>query len=97
MFPCEKFAKNILPSLRAETVKELIQRGVQKSRIAEQLKITKSAVTQYSKGIRGGSSSKILKKYAKKIADRLEKGKDVRDLLCKACMESGKSQTNAEV
>jgi len=91
MFPCEKFAKDILPSLRAETVKELIRRGVQKSIIAKQLNITKSAVTQYAKGVRGGSPSKVLKKYAKKIADRLETRKDVKDLLCKACTESGTS------
>lgn len=89
MFPCEKFSKKVLPSLRAETVRELVKRGVKKSKVAEMLDITKSAVTQYEKGSRGSNSNKIIKKYAKLIATRLENEKDIRDLLCEACVKSG--------
>ena len=87
MFPCEKFAKEVLPSLRAEAVRELIKKGIKKSQIAKELGITKSAVTQYEKQVRGKKSNKVIKKYAKAIAENIKNKSKVRALLCKACTE----------
>jgi len=92
-FNCELFVKKILPNIRAESVRILIKRGMKKSDIAKTLGITKSAVTQYEKKIRGNSNDKRIKIYAKKIAENILKGKEYSKVLCEACVKLGGNES----
>ena len=86
-FQCEKFVKSTLPNLRAEVVRILVKKEMKKSEIAKRLNITKSAVTQYEKKIRGKNTNKKIELFAKRIAEKVRKSEDFSELLCDACME----------
>lgn len=65
--PCEKIVKDILPSLRAEIVKELDNVGMSQAEIGRVMGITRSSVNQYLKRVRG------TKKLDKKIGAAIKK------------------------
>ncbi len=64
----------VLPAIRKELVKELLKKGVKKSKISQMLNITKASVSHYTKNDRGDNISlnkmrKDIKKGAEKILD----------------------------
>ena len=89
--PCERMVKDILPSIRAEIVRELVKQGKTQAEISRCLEITRSAVSQYLKKTRG---NKALEKksvdIAKKIAKQLlKKGRKLETcMICNAIKKS---------
>lgn len=78
--PCEVAVKDVLPTVRAMLVKELIERHhLSQVEVAKKLGITQPAVSQYRRMLRGaGRNSKILKpikKHVQKLADDIARGK----------------------
>jgi len=86
--PCEIVVKEILPSIRRELVLELHKRGYNQVTIANLLGLTKSAVNQYIKNIRGTKYKGNFKNSIKQMADQIEK-QDKKDQLinsfCNLC------------
>ena len=78
--PCEVAVKDVLPTVRAMLVKELIERHhLNQVEVAKKLGITQPAVSQYRRMLRGaGRGSKIrkpIKKHIRKLADDIARGK----------------------
>jgi predicted transcriptional regulator len=91
--PCEVVVNKILPAIRAEIVKKLINDyKMKQTEVAEMLGITQGSVSLYCATSRGGDE-KLLKMfpeittYAKDIAKKLFEGKDKKTelALCDAC------------
>ena len=74
--PCEKIVTELIPSLRAQLVKQLLDDGLKQAEIARKLGITRGAVSQYVKNLRGKKkfSKKTLAKI-KRVAKAIEEGK----------------------
>ncbi len=87
--PCEIIVNYILPSVRAQLSKELVQLGNSQRKVSKILEITPAAVSQYISGKRGyalnfdDDSLDILKKMAKEIHGNgdVDIGKEV----CNVC------------
>lgn len=84
----------ILPTLRAEITKELIEKhGLRKTEAADKMGVTPAAVTQYLKRDRGNIASELVRR-SKEVMDRvsditndLVRGESPADiLLMKLCM-----------
>ena len=73
--PCEKALWYVLPQIRADLSKELVEQGMKQKDVAEYLGVTPSAVSQYMKRKRGGKIKtgegydKMLKTAAESIID----------------------------
>ncbi len=67
--PCELVVWYVLPSIRADLAKELIQKGANQKEVARRLGMTEAAVSQYVKGKRGTKIA--LGKRAKETIGRL--------------------------
>lgn len=96
--PCMVVVQFVLPALRALVMKDLIQEhGMRKIDVSKKMELTPAAITQYSKGDRGGAfvntvvKSKKAMKVVSDLADALAKGsisaEDVINKLCEACGE----------
>ena len=67
----------VIPAIRKEICRNLLKRGIKKSKIAEILGITKSAVTQYISSKRGGKielTSGILRRIDSEVINLLDGG-----------------------
>jgi len=63
----------IIPSIRVEVAKKLIREyGLSQTEVADRLKVTRAAVSQYLKGVRGEHEIKFLRK-SKKVKKAVEK------------------------
>ena len=77
--PCMIMVKLVIPSIRVVVAKKLVEEyGLSQAKTAKKLRITRAAVTQYLKGVRGEYELKILekskvKKTIKKLTDELVK------------------------
>lgn len=88
--PCEIIIWNIVPIIRKEFAKNLIEdHGLNQKKVADKLGITESAVSRYVSGKRGIleiTDNEILneiKKSSKKISD--ENGSTVIEETCRIC------------
>ncbi len=52
--PCELVVWYVLPTIKSELTKELIDRGMSQKEVSQRLGVTEAAVSQYVKGKRGG-------------------------------------------
>jgi hypothetical protein len=86
----------ILPTLRALVMKDLIkEHGLRKIDVSKKMELTPAAITQYTKGNRGGAftdrivKSKKAMKVVSDLAEALAKGgisgEDAISKLCEAC------------
>lgn len=86
MLRCEIMAK-LLSGIRAEVARELrTTYGLSQEEIAQKLKVTQGAVSQYLRKRRGKEIlSPELKRGAKEIANVIMKGGDFEIEVCKLC------------
>lgn len=92
-FPCELIVKDVLPTARNAIARSLIERhGYKQVDVARSFGVTGSAVSQYLKGIRGGSEVIInspnkegFYKMIDKAADAINDGLDTTEILCSIC------------
>ena len=91
--PCIVIVRYILPAIRAQIAKELIEKhGLRRSEVAKKMGITPAAVTQYLERVRGGiamdlvESSEEVAEMVSKTAEGLVKNElSVYDVLGKFC------------
>jgi uncharacterized protein len=94
--PCMVVVQHILPALRLEITKELVEKyGMKRSDAAAKMGVTPAAVTQYLSRARGGSATTLLEGSGKvmEIVDELSRdiaaGESPLDVLllklCRAC------------
>jgi hypothetical protein len=91
--PCELIVSHVLPVAKGSLARELVNTyGMTQVQVAKLFGVTSAAVSQYMKGVRGANS--IIDKSAYKddfydlikvLAERISKGMDVTDALCKVC------------
>ena len=92
-FPCELIVTDVLPTARSAIARSLIERyGYKQITVAESFGVTGSAVSQYLKGVRGGSDvinnsphSEDFYKMIDKAADAIHDGLDVIEVICSIC------------
>lgn len=92
-FQCELIVFDVLPTARGAIARCLIDaHGYSQIKVAEKFGVTGSAISQYLKGVRGGSEviNKSPKreefyKMTEKAADAISEGLDVTEILCTIC------------
>lgn len=92
-FPCELIVMDVLPTARSAIARSLIERhGYKQITVAKSFGVTGSAVSQYLKGVRGGS--KVINesphcedfyKMIDRAADAINDGLNVLEILCTIC------------
>ncbi|MFH0863071.1 MAG: helix-turn-helix domain-containing protein [Candidatus Altiarchaeota archaeon] len=91
--PCEQALWYVLPQIRADIARELIERGMNQKQAAKKLGVTPSAVSQYLNKKRAGKL-KLPADYSSLIKDAVEdiiKNEDDEVLsvtICKCCAKS---------
>ncbi len=94
--PCMVVVQHILPALRLEITRELVEKyGMKRSDAAVKMGITPAAVTQYLSRVRGGSATNLLEGNGKvmELVDEISRdiaaGESPLDVLllklCRAC------------
>lgn len=88
--PCQKVIWYILPVIRSEIAKAMIEMGLKQNEIAKKLGITESAISQYLKGKRGYFKfpeivQTKIKLAVKKIIEDNGGEFEIRKELCKIC------------
>jgi len=94
--PCMVVVQHILPALRLEITRELVEKyGMKRSDAASKMGVTPAAVTQYLSRARGGSATNLLEGSGKvmELVDELSRdiaaGESPLDVLimklCRAC------------
>jgi uncharacterized protein len=94
--PCMVVVQHILPALRLEVTRELVEKyGMKRSDAATKMGVTPAAVTQYLSRARGGSATTLLEGSGKvmELVDELSRdiaaGESPLDVLlmklCRAC------------
>ncbi|MCX6648975.1 MAG: DUF134 domain-containing protein [Candidatus Bathyarchaeota archaeon] len=94
--PCMVVVQHILPALRLEITRELVEKyGMKRSDAAAKMGVTPAAVTQYLSRARGGSATSLIEGSGKvmEIVDELSRdiaaGESPLDVLllklCRAC------------
>jgi uncharacterized protein len=94
--PCMVVVQHILPALRLEITRELVEKyGMKRTDAAAKMGITPAAVTQYLSRARGGSATNLLEGSGKvmELVDELSRdiaaGESPLDILilklCRAC------------
>jgi predicted transcriptional regulator len=89
--PCETIVWYLLPAMRAEIAKSLLDENLPQNYAAEKLGISRAAVCQYVKNKRGvetaldEESKKEIKIFAKQIADDDLSREDVNKGICILC------------
>jgi len=95
--PCEEVALKVLPMIRGELARELVERGLSKKEVAEILGVTVAAISQYTKGKRGVLKDERIKENIRELAEDIISGKVKRgDLSKKICEICGMIRKNAE-
>ncbi len=76
--PCMVVVKHILPALRLEITKELVEKyGMKRSDAAAKMGVTPAAVTQYLNRARGGSATTLLEGSGKVMEIVYELSRDI--------------------
>jgi len=94
--PCEEISKDVIPTMRAILVKDLVERhNLNQVGVANRLGITQPAVSQYLGSLRGTSCAKALlrngdfMKSLMKLSDDIAAGKvrgvQIAERYCKLC------------
>ncbi len=94
--PCEEIFKDVLPTIRAILVKDLVERhNLNQIEVAKRLGITQPAVSQYLRSLRGTSRAKALLKrsdfmkslreLSDAIAVRGMRGIQIAEMYCNLC------------
>jgi predicted transcriptional regulator len=94
--PCEEIFKDVLPTIRAILVKDLVERhNLNQVEVARRLGITQPAVSQYLRSLRGASHAKALLKKGnfmrslRELSDLIAKGEvkgsRVAEMYCNLC------------
>ncbi|ADC66590.1 transcriptional regulator, XRE family [Ferroglobus placidus DSM 10642] len=95
--PCEEVALKVLPMIRGELARELVERGLSKKEVAEILGVTVAAISQYTKGKRGVLKDERIRENIKDLAEEIVSGKiKGDDLSRKICEICGMIRKNAE-
>ena len=86
--PCEHIVWNILPCIRKKIAMSLLQRGLNQKEVAQKLDVSSAAISQYLSEKRGKmvKLSKDIEKEIEKSADKILKGTDTIEELCRICM-----------
>lgn len=92
-FPCELIVMDVLPTARSAIARSLIERyGYKQIAVAKSFGVTGSAVSQYLKGVRGGSEvinnsphSEDFYKMIDRAADAIHEGLETIEILCSIC------------
>ena len=88
--PCELVVWYVLPSIRAEITKDLIEMGLSQREVSRRLGMTEAAVSQYLKGKRGeriefkGQVKEAIRRLAQDIAKK-ENFEDQIFRICRIC------------
>jgi len=94
--PCTIVVQHILPALRLEIARELVEKyGMKRSEAANKMGVTPAAVTQYLSRVRGGSATTLIEGSGKvmelvdEISADIAGGESAIDVLlfklCRAC------------
>ena len=89
--PCEIVVWYVIPSIRSELAKELLNLGMKQKEISEVLDITQPAVSQYISDKRGkeikfnNDIQVLIKKFAEDLYEKRATGKDVISKICEIC------------
>ena len=88
--PCEEAIWYILPRIRADIAKELIDSGLSQKEVSNKLGLTQSAISQYLHKKRGGKKKmpagyNMMIKNASKILQETKSEDEVKKILCKCC------------
>lgn len=94
--PCEEIFKDVLPTIRAILVKDLVERhDLNQVEVARRLGITQPAVSQYLRSLRGtsraeallrrGDFMRSLRKLSDVIAEGEMRGIRVAEMYCNLC------------
>lgn len=94
--PCEEIFKDVLPTIRAILVKDLVERhNLNQVEVARRLGITQPAVSQYLRSLRGASRARALLRRSdfmralRELSDLIAKGKvkgsKVAEIYCNLC------------
>lgn len=90
--PCEIVVWYLVPVIKSELAKDLVDRGMTQKKVAEVIDVTQAAVSQYISKKRGGNVQLApqMKEDIKSFVDRVINGKtkkeDIQKLICKECM-----------
>lgn len=101
--PCEIVVWQVLPLIRRELAKELVQaHGLTQAEVARRFGVTDAAVSQYLTKKRGGeySGSACYPEFmgaVKASAVRIANGSDVGDEVCQLCLVVKRSGLLAEI
>lgn len=97
--PCELIVKEILPYLRANLAKELLNKGLSQTEVSKSLGVTQGAVSQYMRSLRGRKNpikenkeiSTKMKKLAESIAISPDQEKIMKEFceICKMIRKKG--------
>lgn len=101
--PCETIVWYLLPAMRAEIAKELVNENLTRSEIADKLGVSKAAVCQYVNKKRGAEtaleqkSKKEIKLFAKKIVSEGITEEEVAKGICILCGKLRKNLMESEM
>jgi predicted transcriptional regulator len=96
ILPCEVAVKSVVPAIKALMAKKLVEEhGLKQDQVAEILGISQSAVSKYSRNIRGYAVKldsieeiyPLLNEMASLVMTKTYKRASFIDLFCKTCME----------
>jgi len=95
ILPCEVAVKSVLPAIKALMAKELVeQHGFKQDQVAEILGISQSAVSKYSRKIRGyvikvddiQEINPLIKSMIILLLNRAHQRKELMRLFCETCV-----------
>lgn len=89
--PCEIVVWYVIPAIRSELAKELLNLGMRQKDVSEIMDITQPAVSQYITDKRGSGIKlddnvrKMIKEFAHELSDGTSTKKDLVPRTCKIC------------
>lgn len=85
--PCEIIVWEVLPCIRKGLAEHLLKYGLSQKEIAERIGVSNAAISQYLSNKRGKITSfdDFLKKEIEKSAEKIFKGADAIDEICRIC------------
>ena len=89
--PCEIVVWYVIPTIRSELAKELLNLGMKQKEISELLDITQPAVSQYISDKRGhglkfnDETQKLIREFAKGLVEEKYNQRDIIPHVCQIC------------